>query len=152
MDVSLSRRADYAVRAMLALAPTWPDGPSRTIAEIAHEMSLPRAYTPQVVGALIDAGLVTSRPGRGGGYRLAKDPRDVSMLEIVEAADGPLRLERCTLRGGPCRWEDSCAVHDTWVGAIDALRTALARADLAASVRRGRERARRAGAESQQNG
>jgi Rrf2 family protein len=138
MDVSLSRRADYAVRAMLALASTWPDRPSRTIADIANEMSLPRAYTPQVVGALIDAGLVTSRPGRGGGYRIAKDPRGISMLEIVEAADGPLRIERCTLRGGPCRWEDRCAVHDTWVGAVDALRASLARSDLAASVRRDR--------------
>lgn len=138
MDVTLSRRADYAVRTMLALASTWPDGGPRTIAEISEEMALPRAFTPQVVASLIDAELVTSRPGRGGGYRIAKDPRHVSMLEIVEAADGPLRTERCTLRGGPCRWEDRCAVHETWVEAIDSLRASLAGASLAASVRRDR--------------
>jgi Rrf2 family iron-sulfur cluster assembly transcriptional regulator len=130
MDVALSRKADYAVRAMIALGEAWESGGLRTISAISEEMALPRSYTPQVLGRLIEAGLVVSRPGRGGGYRLTRDPADIRMLAIVEAADGPLRIERCTLRGGPCRWEDRCAVHDTWVDAVDALRRSLEEARL----------------------
>jgi DNA-binding IscR family transcriptional regulator len=53
------------------------------------------------------------------------------MLEVVEAAEGPLVNARCTLRGGPCRWEGRCAVHDTWMKAGEALRRSLAGTNLA---------------------
>ena len=102
-----------------------------TIAQVAEQMSLPRTFTPQVLGMLARAGIAESKPGRGGGYRLARSPRKISMLEVVEAAEGSLVNERCTMRGGPCRWEDRCAVHDTWVQAAEALRRSLARTSLA---------------------
>ena len=135
MDITLSKTADYAVRAALALAEAGQDGGYVTIAQVAEQMSLPRTFTPQVLGMLARANIAESKPGRGGGYRLARSPRKISMLEVVEAAEGSLVNERCTMRGGPCRWEDRCAVHDTWVQAAEALRRSLARTSLATVAR-----------------
>ena len=135
MDITLSKTADYAVRAALALAEAGGDGDYMTIAQVAEQMSLPRTFTPQVLGMLARANIAESKPGRGGGYRLARSPRKISMLEVVEAAEGSLVNERCTMRGGPCRWEDRCAVHDTWVQAAEALRRSLARTSLATVAR-----------------
>jgi Rrf2 family protein len=138
VELTLSRTADYAVRAAIALAEAWGDG-YRTIREVATEMELPPSFTPQVLGLLARGGIAESKAGRGGGYRLTRPPRRISMLEVVEAAEGPLANERCTLRGGPCRWDDHCAVHETWTRAREALRRQLARsslADVAAEDRR----------------
>jgi Rrf2 family iron-sulfur cluster assembly transcriptional regulator len=125
MDLSLTRRADYAVRAALYLAEAWPDGRPRKIREVASAMALPRSYTPEVLGILARAQLAVARAGPTGGYRLSRRPADISLLEVVEAAEGPLALAHCTLRGGPCRWEDACPVHSTWVRASQALRDSL---------------------------
>ena len=136
MDLTLSKRGDYVVRAALALADAWDGrGAFRTIDDVAREMDLPRSFTPQVLADLSHAGVAESKSGRGGGYRLSRAPSKVSMLEVVEAAEGSLVNGRCTMRGGPCRWEDRCAVHDTWVKAAEALRRSLARTTLAEVAR-----------------
>jgi Rrf2 family protein len=139
MDLTLSRTGDYATRAAIALADAWDVGESRTIAQIAGEMALPRTFTPQVLGLLQRAGLAEARAGRGGGYRLSRDPARISVLEIVEAAEGSLRTTRCAMRDGPCRWDAACAIHPTWIAVSDAVRERLAGttlADLAAEDRR----------------
>jgi Rrf2 family protein len=131
MDITLSKTADYAVRAALALAEDGADEGYVTIAQVAERMALPKTFTPQILGLLARAEIAESKAGRGGGYRLARSAKRVSMLEIVEAAEGSLVNERCTMRGGPCRWEDRCAVHNTWMKAAEALRRSLARTTLA---------------------
>jgi Rrf2 family transcriptional regulator, iron-sulfur cluster assembly transcription factor len=114
VDLTLTRRGDYAVRAALALAKAYPAGGYRKIREVADEMALPLQYTPQILNLLAKAELAEARAGQRGGYRLRRPPEEVTLLEVVEAAEGPLRLERCTLRGGPCHWEDVCPLHTTW--------------------------------------
>jgi Rrf2 family protein len=139
MDLTLSRRGDYATRAAIALADAWELGESRTIAQIANEMALPRTFTPQILGLLQRAGLAEARAGRGGGYRLSRDPAAITVLQIVEAAEGSLRTDRCALRDGPCRWDAACAIHPTWVAVSEAVRehlSATTLADLAAEDRR----------------
>jgi Rrf2 family iron-sulfur cluster assembly transcriptional regulator len=132
MDLTLSKRGDYVVRAAIALAAAWDQGGFRTIAEVAEEMELPRSFTPQVLGDLARAGLAESKAGRRGGYRLARAPGKILMLEVVEAAEGSLVSQRCPIRDGPCRWDDVCAVHPTWLKASEAIRRVLARTTLAA--------------------
>ncbi len=135
MDLTLSRAGDYAVRAAIALAEGYEAGGHLTIRAVAADMDLPRAYTPQVMGMLVRAGIAVSRPGRGGGFRLARSPSEITMLEVVEAAEGALANARCPLAGGPCRWDDACAVHPTWAAAAEAVRGALAGATLDAVAR-----------------
>lgn len=118
MRISLGRRGDYSVRAVLFLARHEGRQKSRAIASA---MKIPGQYLPQVMGALIRGGIVASTAGPGGGYELARAPRDVTLLEVVEAADGTLRKDECVLRGGPCHWEDRCAIHDPWSAVQSAL-------------------------------
>jgi len=136
--MTLSKTGDYTVRAALALAISYGDDGYVTIADVAERMDLPRTFTPQILGGLIRAGIATSKAGRGGGYRLARDPNDISMIQVVEAAEGPLINSRCTLRGGQCRRDDRCVVHDTWMAAGEAFRRELARTSLATVAGAGR--------------
>ena len=94
-------------------------------------MALPASYTPQVLRLLAEAELAEARAGRDGGYRLTRPPEEIALLEVVEAAEGAFRLERCILRGGPCHWEQACAVHAAWSAAVQACRESLARTTLA---------------------
>lgn len=132
MDLTLSKRGDYILRAAISLAGAWgPDGGRfRKLREVAEEMRLPVSYTPQLLGFLAKAGLAESRAGRNGGYRLTCHPREVSVLEVIEAAEGPLVSRRCPIRGGPCRWDDVCALHPTWVQASEAIRATLSATSL----------------------
>jgi len=131
MDLTLSSRGDYAVRAAIALAGAWDSGAYRKAREISDEMALPRSYVPELVGLLADAGLAASRAGPTGGYRLARDPAEISLLEVIEAAEGPLISRNCPIRGGPCRWENVCALHPTWEAASEAVRATLGATTLA---------------------
>jgi Rrf2 family protein len=80
-------------------------------------MALPAGYTPRVLKMLAEAGLTEARAGRQGGYRLTAAPETISLLAVVEAAEGSLTLDRCILRAGPCHWDDACAVHTAWATA-----------------------------------
>jgi Rrf2 family transcriptional regulator, iron-sulfur cluster assembly transcription factor len=131
VDLALNRKGDYAVRAALCLAKGWNGGGYIKIREVAAAMTLPVGYTPHVLKLLADAGLAEARAGRQGGYRLAVPPEQVSLLAVVEAAEGPFLLERCILRGGPCHWEDTCAVHAAWATAVQACRESLRSTSLA---------------------
>lgn len=140
MDLTLSSRGDYVLRAAIDLAEHWDgSGTYRKIREIAEAMDLPLSYTPQLLGLLARAGLAEAKAGRTGGYRLARDPSTIPVLEVIEVAEGYLSSRRCPLRGGPCHWDDVCALHPTWVSVSEAIRATLAAvslADIAAVDRR----------------
>jgi len=125
INLTLSRRGDYVVRAALALSRPGPTSGYHKIREVAAEMAIPLSYTPQVLGLLQKAGLAEARAGREGGYRLTRLASEISLLEVVEAGEGALRSDRCTLRGGPCHWEQVCALHPAWADATEALRGSL---------------------------
>ncbi|MGE0056770.1 MAG: Rrf2 family transcriptional regulator [Dehalococcoidia bacterium] len=125
MDIALTSRADYTLRAAIGLAKAGPDAGYRKIREIADEMAIPARYTPEILNLLQRAGIAEARAGRQGGYRLKRAPAEITVLEIIEAAEGPLVSERCVLSGGPCHWQDTiCAAHP----AIEEAGTALTRA------------------------
>lgn len=128
MRLELSKRGDYAVRAMLALA---DGGGLLTGGRIAHQTGIPISFLPQVMGDLVHAGLVEGLQGRTGGYRLARDPATISLLSIVEAAEGDSRRATCILRGGPCGVDGTCRVHGAFFSAQEALLGELAGASLA---------------------
>ena len=136
MDMTLSKRGDYVVRSALSLARAYEGGEHRKIREVVAEMDVPQTFASQILADLVHAGLATSRAGSAGGYRLVRPPAQVSLLEVVEAGEGPLRSERCALGDGPCRWEQVCPLHETWGAATAALRQTLAETSLAAVVER----------------
>ncbi|HUZ21821.1 MAG TPA: Rrf2 family transcriptional regulator [Acidimicrobiales bacterium] len=131
MDMTLSKRGDYAMRSAISLARAFEEGVHRKIREVVAETEVPQTFAPQILTDLVRAGLAVSKAGRDGGYRLTRPPREISVLEVIEAAEGPLRAERCALGEGPCRWEAVCPVHETWAEATSGLRGLLSRTALA---------------------
>jgi Rrf2 family protein len=125
LDLTLSHRGDYVMRAAIALARASTNGRYRKIRDVSRDMQIPPAYTPQILGLLAHAGLATARAGRGGGYRLSRDPADITLVDVVQAGEGRLRPDHCTLRGGPCRWGEMCALHPAWSSATNAFLGAL---------------------------
>lgn len=124
MQATLGRKGDYSVRAVLDIANH--NGARRKSREIAEEMDIPSRYLPQILANLVEHGLLTAEAGPTGGYLLARPADDISLLNVVEAAEGPIRLDECVLRGGPCDWETSCPIHVPWSRAISALTAQLA--------------------------
>lgn len=129
MKLVPTRRTDYGIRALLHLAMS--ESERVKAAEIAQTMDIPVGFLHQVLQQLQRTRLVTSRPGRSGGYSLARPAVDITILEIVEALEGPISAEECVLRGGPCHWEDVCSLHWVWSSAQAALSETLASATLA---------------------
>jgi Rrf2 family protein len=129
MRLELTRRGDYAVRAMLALA-RHGEG-QLTGAAVVQATAIPASFLPQVMGDLVRAGLVANRRGRAGGYRLARAAADISLLAIVEAVEGDGRRRTCVLRGGPCRRDGACDVHEAFFRAQEATFATLAGVSLA---------------------
>jgi Rrf2 family protein len=123
MQVILGSRGDYSVRAVLHLA---RNPGVRRRREISTAMDIPDKFLPQILGALVRAGIARSVVGRNGGYELARPAASITLREVVEVAEGPIELARCLLRSGPCYWDEKCAVHDAWSGAQSALITQLA--------------------------
>lgn len=123
MQIVLGSRGDYTVRAVLFLARH--TGRQRRQA-IAEAMDIPDNYLPQILGTLVKAGVVRSTVGRRGGYELARPAASLTLREVIEVGEGPIRSQACVLRGGPCYWGDKCAVHDAWIEAERALTERLA--------------------------
>ncbi|MFQ5880263.1 MAG: RrF2 family transcriptional regulator [Dehalococcoidia bacterium] len=136
--MTISRRSDYAVRALVDMAAQGDGGPYR-VAEIARRQSVPMPFLAKIVQQLVAAGLLQTRRGKGGGVYLAANADSVTILDVVQAIDGPLDLNWCTAEPRRCdRWQ-GCAVHPAWVSAQRLLEQVLAEAritDLAQAQRR----------------
>ena len=109
----VSLTASYAMRITAYLA-RHPGEWVRGAALIADRTGVPRSYAARVLHTLGRAGLVHTKVGCHGGYRLARNPHRTSMLDIVEAVDGPGSLERCLLGHGRCSGKRNCALHPYW--------------------------------------
>jgi Rrf2 family protein len=129
MRLELTKRGDYAVRAMLALTRGSGNG-LLSARRIADAMAIPVRFLPQVLADLQRAGLVEAAPGRSGGYRLARPATSVSLLDVIEAVEGDSRRRSCVLRGVPCGEDGNCDVHDVFFAGQEALRGTFARSSL----------------------
>ncbi len=120
--MQLTRSADYAVRAMLDIAAQTEqeDGRARTHM-VAQRQDIPPALLAKLVPLLVRAGLLDSQRGARGGLYLARSASDISMLEIVEAIEGPIAINRCTATPVQCDRIDHCSVHPVWQQAQDYL-------------------------------
>lgn len=130
MNLTLSKRGDYVVRSAICLAGAYDSGTTKKLREISQEMVIPRTFISQILGDLVKAKLAVSTFGRDGGFRLNRAPGDVTLLEVVEAGEGPLIAERCALGEGPCRWDAVCPLHESWSEATASLRSILAKTTL----------------------
>ena len=110
MDV-VRRNTDYAARLMVHLAKHYGNGPISTRAAAADEQ-VPYQLACKLMQKLNNAKLVTSCMGPKGGFVLAAEPSKMSMLEVVEAIQGPISMNRCVLTEDACSRETTCAVRE----------------------------------------
>ncbi len=136
MRLELTKRGDYAVRAMLALTRGAGNG-LLSARRISDAMDIPVRFLPQVLADLQRAGLIEATAGRAGGYRLTRDPQMVSLLDVIEAVEGDSRRQSCVLRGGPCGKDGFCDVHQVFFDGQEALRGTFASSTLADMARHG---------------
>jgi len=111
--MQITRQADYAVRAVLYLARLGP-GHRASTAEIARERKIPPTFLAKIVSLLSASGIVRATRGAHGGVTLAKPASELSLLEVVEAIDGPINLAECTLNPETCEFSDDCQVRVVW--------------------------------------
>src|SRR5262245_59518077 len=130
MRLEMTRRTDYAVRAMLVLARHPDETLSST--QISEHTQIPVRFVTQVMGHLVRAGLAQGVIGRTGGYRLVSEPESVSVLSIVQAVEGDGGRPQCVLRGGLCGGGSPCEIHFVFADARDAFTNRLAATSLAA--------------------
>lgn len=112
----LSTKGRYAVMAAVELAQRAESAPI-PLAEIAEAQLIPTAYLEQLFGKLRKAGLLESVRGPGGGYRLARAPREVTVAELVRASEESLKMTRCGSAAKGCQDPNlRCHTHDLWKG------------------------------------
>jgi len=138
----ISRTAKHALAALTALAEL-PGGQYAGAGEIASDISAPRNYLGKLLQTLAGEGLVESQKGKGGGFRLARNPASIPLIDVVEPIDRVSRWSDCFLRRGRCSDDSPCAVHDRWATVRDAYLDFLGQttiADLAARAKTGTNR------------
>lgn len=125
----ISRKTDYATRAVLALAIA--SGRSLKSHEIAEKTHIPPSFLEQIMSQLRGAGIVRSERGPGGGYRLNHPPKDITLERIVRIFQGPLAPISCATRTAPepCPMEDMCSLKEAWEEVRDATIAILERTD-----------------------
>ncbi len=110
----ISRKADYAVRALAYLAGR-PDDSLVLISEIAAAMAVPQAFLSKIMRELVDADVVLSQPGRRGGYRLSRAANLITFRQIMEAVDGPIHMVSCQDDGNDgCTVAGNCTQVPIW--------------------------------------
>ena len=109
----LSKAADYAIRGLVYLSMKPDDGMSG-IEEIAKARSIPASYLAKLFQTLAKKGFVRSFRGPEGGFALTCSPRDINLLEVIEAVEGPIFLNECLIQRGYCPQDNVCAVHHVW--------------------------------------
>jgi Rrf2 family protein len=126
--LAFSTKGEYGVRLMVQLGRHFGMGPA-SLAEIAAEEDLPRAYLEQLVTSLRDRGLVVSTRGARGGYELARPPREIGMGDVLRALEGPIAPMFCASddpeHATTCDRSSRCTVNVLWVRLRDAIVGAL---------------------------
>lgn len=137
----LTRAADYAVRVMIHLA-SLPAGTRVQRTSLAEYTAVPESFMSKVLQGLVRARMVSSKPGHNGGFELAAPAQQVTLLDVIEAIDGPVALNLCVGAAPGCDRHPGCPAHPVWVEAQQALARVLRSATIAALAAQASESAR----------
>jgi Rrf2 family protein len=128
--MQITRQADYAVRAVLHLAQI-KNGDRAATSTVAKEQHIPPSFLAKIISQLSIAGLLHTSRGARGGVTLAREAKDITLLEVVEAIDGPIQLNECIGPDGNCTFDDSCPIRSVWCEAQEELVSRLKLTDFA---------------------
>ncbi|HNK62477.1 MAG TPA: Rrf2 family transcriptional regulator [Anaerolineales bacterium] len=133
--MQITRQADYAVRAVLHLA---RNGDQRTAtSSIAEEQRIPPSFLAKIISQLSIAGLLHTSRGARGGVTLARTPQEITLLEVIEAIDGPIQLNECVGDTGACSFDENCPLRPVWCEAQEVLVNRLKGTNFADMIAKG---------------
>jgi Rrf2 family protein len=128
--MQITRQADYAVRAVLYLTQLGANERAAT-STVAEEQHIPPSFLAKIISQLSIAGLLHTSRGARGGVTLAREPQDISLLEVIEAIDGPIQLNECVGDDNQCSFDEECPLRPVWSEAQNDLVTRLKKTNFA---------------------
>ncbi|HZQ71224.1 MAG TPA: Rrf2 family transcriptional regulator [Terriglobales bacterium] len=127
--MQITRASDYAVRVVIHLAGL-PVGSTVRRSELARVGDVPEHFLSKVLQRLVHSGMVRSQRGAGGGFSLAVPAAKISMLDVVQAIEGPIRMNQCLIEGPSCERKAWCPAHQVWAETQDAVLKILGAASM----------------------
>ena len=131
--MQVTRRTDYAMRILLELAKD-EDGAPISVRALADDQEVPYAFARSIQRDLVAASLVAAHRGAAGGLTLARPASQITVLEVLEAMQGPVSCSLCTSDPDWCGRSTSCRLHRVWEEADGLLRNYLGGKTLAGLV------------------
>lgn len=130
--MQLNQATDYAFRAALLLARAG-EGGVVDAQTIASQEQIPIRFLLKIMRSLVQAGIVKSYRGTNGGFALGRPPREITLLDLMEAVEGPIRINRCLLDPAYCNkhWANHCPIHQALATVQTAIVRELSRHNLA---------------------
>jgi Rrf2 family protein len=126
--MQITRQADYAVHAVLYLA-QMKHGDRTATSTVAKEQHIPPSFLAKIISQLSAAGLLHTSRGAHGGVMLAREPKDITLLEVVESIDGPIQFNECVGSDSDCTFGDHCPIKSVWCEAQEELVARLRNTD-----------------------
>lgn len=112
--MELTRKGDYAIRGIIYLA-NQPPNKISLLSEIAASVDVPQTFLAKIFQQFSKTGIVKSFRGTGGGFLLSGPPETITLLQVVEAVEGPILPNRCSLKQGECDRDRFCTVYPVWL-------------------------------------
>lgn len=109
-----SKSTQYALQALVEMTEKYKDE-YVTATDLSSEIDVPKEFLAKIFQDLVRRGILESRRGRGGGFKLSRPPEEVDIYEIVVLIDGTQPMSGCIFDGKTCHPEDPCPLHDEWV-------------------------------------
>ena len=136
--MQITRASDYAVRIMIHLS-SWPPNATIRQSDLSKSTDVSGHFLSKVLQQLVRARLIRSQRGSGGGYALAASAESVSLLDVVEAMEGPVRLNQCLDEEPSCDRKSWCPAHRVWAEAQAAVTNVLGGASIATLAAQAKE-------------
>ena len=135
----ITRATEYAIRTIIYLA-KHQKGEIVLKKDICRTQEVTPAFLTKILQPLIKTGIVSSQRGVGGGFLLNKEAEDITLLDILEAEEGPLSLNHCLVEKGLCQRETLCSAHRVWEEAQNSMVDVLKRHNIAELIRQEKQR------------
>ena len=133
--MQITRASEYAMLGLLALSRR-PAGSVEMVDVLAHEEGVPTSFLGKIFQSLSKAGIVKSARGSGGGFSLVRTPDKITVLEVIEAVEGPIALQRCLETDSDCTHREGCALCGLFSEAQDRVKEVFGRTSVAELTRR----------------
>lgn len=124
MALRLTNAGDYAIRSMIFIA-SLPEDAVVLRSEICESQKIPSSFMAKILRSLVRAQLLRSTRGVNGGFSLAKNPAEITLLDVLEAIEGPLSLTDCVPTPEECAHSANCPANTVWAKVQDSIKKIL---------------------------